>query len=193
MSRPGGGRRLARRSDERAGPMSVLERILRRDAEPTGDVVVEPNAPTRSPQGRDGRSSRPPTRVRGRTACSSARSNRLAGRHVGTTWSPAAARDDRRVRRACGSAPVRRTSPTSPSSSRMAASRALPAKLLVELGTKRPAGDECAAWTLEVRVSSTGAQELYRTFGFAPAGVRQAVLREHRGRHRDVVPRHRRR
>ena len=30
----------------------------------------------------------------------------------------------------------------------------------------------CVAWTLEVRVSSTGAQELYRTFGFNPAGVR---------------------
>ncbi len=30
----------------------------------------------------------------------------------------------------------------------------------------------CRAWTLEVRVSSTGAQELYRRFGFAPAGVR---------------------
>ncbi len=30
----------------------------------------------------------------------------------------------------------------------------------------------CAAWTLEVRVSSTGAQELYRRFGFRPAGVR---------------------
>lgn len=29
-----------------------------------------------------------------------------------------------------------------------------------------------AAWTLEVRMSSTGAQELYRRFGFAPAGVR---------------------
>lgn len=32
---------------------------------------------------------------------------------------------------------------------------------------------ECAAWTLEVRVSSTGAQDLYRTFGFAPAGIRK--------------------
>ena len=31
---------------------------------------------------------------------------------------------------------------------------------------------DCRAWTLEVRVSSTGAQELYRRFGFAPAGVR---------------------
>ncbi|MDX2380835.1 MAG: ribosomal protein S18-alanine N-acetyltransferase [Acidimicrobiia bacterium] len=32
---------------------------------------------------------------------------------------------------------------------------------------------ECTAWTLEVRVSGTGAQELYRRFGFAPAGVRK--------------------
>ena len=31
----------------------------------------------------------------------------------------------------------------------------------------------CVALTLEVRVSSTGAQELYRKFGFAPAGVRK--------------------
>ena len=31
---------------------------------------------------------------------------------------------------------------------------------------------ECTAWTLEVRVSSTGAQELYRRFGFVPAGIR---------------------
>jgi len=30
----------------------------------------------------------------------------------------------------------------------------------------------CVDWTLEVRVSSTGAQELYRRFGFNPAGVR---------------------
>jgi [ribosomal protein S18]-alanine N-acetyltransferase len=30
----------------------------------------------------------------------------------------------------------------------------------------------CTSWTLEVRVSSTGAQELYRRFGFVPAGVR---------------------
>lgn len=31
----------------------------------------------------------------------------------------------------------------------------------------------CGSWTLEVRVSRTGAQELYRRFGFAPAGVRR--------------------
>ena len=31
----------------------------------------------------------------------------------------------------------------------------------------------CEAMTLEVRVSNTGAQALYRSFGFAPAGVRQ--------------------
>ena len=30
----------------------------------------------------------------------------------------------------------------------------------------------CVAWTLEVRASSTGAQALYRSFGFAPAGIR---------------------
>ncbi len=30
----------------------------------------------------------------------------------------------------------------------------------------------CGAWTLEVRSSSTGAQALYRQFGFAPAGIR---------------------
>jgi ribosomal-protein-alanine N-acetyltransferase len=30
----------------------------------------------------------------------------------------------------------------------------------------------CQAWTLEVRVTSTGAQELYRRFGFSPAGIR---------------------
>ena len=29
------------------------------------------------------------------------------------------------------------------------------------------------SWTLKVRMSSTGAQELYRRFGFAPAGIRQ--------------------
>ncbi len=31
----------------------------------------------------------------------------------------------------------------------------------------------CTAWTLEVRVSSVGAQELYRRFGFVPAGMRK--------------------
>jgi [ribosomal protein S18]-alanine N-acetyltransferase len=31
----------------------------------------------------------------------------------------------------------------------------------------------CAAWTLEVRASNTAAQELYRQFGFVPAGMRK--------------------
>ena len=31
----------------------------------------------------------------------------------------------------------------------------------------------CQSWTLEVRASSTGAQALYRQFGFVPAGVRK--------------------
>lgn len=31
----------------------------------------------------------------------------------------------------------------------------------------------CVAWTLEVRANSAGAIEMYRAFGFAPAGVRK--------------------
>ena len=31
----------------------------------------------------------------------------------------------------------------------------------------------CVAWTLEVRASSEGAQQLYRRFGFVPAGIRK--------------------
>jgi ribosomal-protein-alanine N-acetyltransferase len=31
----------------------------------------------------------------------------------------------------------------------------------------------CVSWTLEVRASNVAAQELYRAFGFAPAGVRK--------------------
>jgi len=43
--------------------------------------------------------------------------------------------------------------------------------LLVALAEAAVEGG-CSAWTLEVRVSSVGAQELYRRFGFNPAGVR---------------------
>ena len=32
---------------------------------------------------------------------------------------------------------------------------------------------QCVSWTLEVRISATGAQELYQEFGFVPAGVRK--------------------
>lgn len=44
-------------------------------------------------------------------------------------------------------------------------------RLLLDLADEA-IGRGCVAWTLEVRVSSTGAHELYRRFGFAPAGVR---------------------
>lgn len=44
--------------------------------------------------------------------------------------------------------------------------------LLADLA-ERAIAHRCVAWTLEVRASSTGAQELYRGFGFAPAGVRK--------------------
>jgi [ribosomal protein S18]-alanine N-acetyltransferase len=41
------------------------------------------------------------------------------------------------------------------------------------LALAREAIDQgCPAWTLEVRASNAAAQELYRRFGFAPAGVR---------------------
>ena len=40
-------------------------------------------------------------------------------------------------------------------------------------------GRGCVAWTLEVRANSTGAQELYRRFGFAPAGVRKRYYDNH--------------
>jgi ribosomal-protein-alanine N-acetyltransferase len=45
-------------------------------------------------------------------------------------------------------------------------------RLMLALGDEA-IGRGCAAWTLEVRVSGKSAQELYRTFGFAPAGVRK--------------------
>jgi [ribosomal protein S18]-alanine N-acetyltransferase len=34
-------------------------------------------------------------------------------------------------------------------------------------------GRGCVAWTLEVRASNVAAQELYRSFGFVPAGLRK--------------------
>jgi len=43
--------------------------------------------------------------------------------------------------------------------------------LLAELA-RRAIARGCHAWTLEVRLSSVGAQALYRRFGFAPAGIR---------------------
>ena len=48
----------------------------------------------------------------------------------------------------------------------------------------------CTAWTLEVRASNVARPGAVPTFGFAPAGVREQLLRGRRGRHRDVVPRH---
>lgn len=45
-------------------------------------------------------------------------------------------------------------------------------RLMVEL-CRRALAEDAVALTLEVRASNTGAQELYRTFGFVPAGVRK--------------------
>lgn len=45
----------------------------------------------------------------------------------------------------------------------------------------------CAAWTLEVRASSEGAQAMYRRFGFAPAGVRTKYYEDGYGRREDAI------
>jgi [ribosomal protein S18]-alanine N-acetyltransferase len=45
-------------------------------------------------------------------------------------------------------------------------------RLMLDLA-RRAIDRGCVAWTLEVRASSHGAQELYRAFGFVPAGVRK--------------------
>ena len=37
---------------------------------------------------------------------------------------------------------------------------------------------ECTSLTLEVRVGNAGAQELYRRFGFVPAGIRKGYYQE---------------
>jgi len=50
--------------------------------------------------------------------------------------------------------------------------RGVATRLLAELAW-RAIDRGCVALTLEVRVSNTGAQALYRTFGFVPAGLRQ--------------------
>jgi ribosomal-protein-alanine N-acetyltransferase len=50
--------------------------------------------------------------------------------------------------------------------------RGIATALMLSLAERaRAAGS--TAWTLEVRSSATGAHELYRRFGFAPAGVRR--------------------
>ena len=70
----------------------------------------------------------------------------------------------------CGSRPTKATSPTSRSRPTSNVEES-PTALLLGLADQA-IRQGCTAWTLEVRVSSTGAQELYRRFGFAPAGVR---------------------
>lgn len=55
--------------------------------------------------------------------------------------------------------------------------RGVATRLMLELADRaRSVG--AAAWTLEVRASATGAHELYRHFGFAPAGVRRGYYEQ---------------
>ena len=55
--------------------------------------------------------------------------------------------------------------------------RGIGARLLLEL-TRLGIASGCSALTLEVRVSNEAAQELYRRFGYAPAGVRKNYYAE---------------
>ena len=50
--------------------------------------------------------------------------------------------------------------------------RGIALRLMVHLG-RHIVDRGCVAWTLEVRASAEGAQEMYRRLGFAPAGIRQ--------------------
>jgi len=50
--------------------------------------------------------------------------------------------------------------------------RGVASALMCHLGRVARA-EGATAWTLEVRATATGAHELYRRFGFAPAGVRR--------------------
>ena len=50
--------------------------------------------------------------------------------------------------------------------------RGIASELLLELAWKARER-ECQGWSLEVRASNKAAQELYRRFGFVPAGVRK--------------------
>lgn len=58
--------------------------------------------------------------------------------------------------------------------------RRIATRLLLEL-TRRALEEGAEALTLEVRASNTGAQELYRRFGFVPAGVRKGYYPEQGG------------
>ncbi len=55
--------------------------------------------------------------------------------------------------------------------------RAVGTRLLLALA-RRAVDEGCSGLTLEVRMGNTGAQALYRRFGFVPAGVRRGYYAE---------------
>ena len=128
------------------------------------------------------------TRGRGRRACSRARSTRC-GRARGTTSCATIGRGAVvgyagllvQRRRGPRHQHRRRTRPPQRAVSATACSLAL-ADEAIERG--------CTAWTLEVRVVEHRRPGAVPAFGFVPGRDPAALLREHRGRHRDVVPRH---
>ncbi len=148
--------------------MSVIERILRRDHEPAGDVVVEPMKRRDLRKGvMDIEAGAYPRPWSQGVFTSELEQARRGARHY------LVARSGREIVGYAGlwftdeEAHVTNVA-VKPSWRR----RGVATRLLVELAeVARRRG--CAAWTLEVRVSSTGAQELYRAFGFVPAGIRK--------------------
>ena len=175
------------RASSVAVTMSVLSRLLQRCASDEPSCVDRADAapaPRRDPGDRAGvvPASRGRAGVRER-----ARAGR--GAATGTTSSPAGAGPSSATPGCDVRRPARPTSPTSPCAAdhrrqrrRHPAARSQLAGDAIERG--------CVALTLEVRCRNTGAQALYRKFGFAPGRRAPALLREHRGRDRDVVPRH---
>jgi ribosomal-protein-alanine N-acetyltransferase len=147
--------------------MSMLSRLLRRDGDGDPSIVIEPMRRKHLADVmpiEDGSYPRPWTsnvftselemaRRGERTYLVAKRSGRLVG-YAGMMY----VLDDAHVTNIA----------VHPSEQR----RGVATRMLAELAwTARDRG--CVAMTLEVRVSNTGAQQLYRAFGFVPAGVRQ--------------------
>ena len=125
---------------------------------------------------------------RGRARCSTTSCDQVGAGHRYVPRRPARP-DGRRLRRADVRAPTRPTSRTSPCTPTTGA-HGIATRLLLALARR---GDRRAAarrGRSRCAPAATGAQELYRGFGFAPAGVRAKYYEDDRGRDRHVVPRH---
>ena len=160
----------------RGAAVSVLSRLLTRfDGRPCPDAVDDRADPPAPPARRCCRSSSAPTRSRGRASVFESELDQVArGSRYYVVAATTAARSS--ATPGCGSSPIpTATRPTSPTSSSRPMRARLRRRHAADGWRSRDAAIErgCVAWTLEVRASNTAAQELYRQFGFAPAGVRK--------------------